>query len=216
MRVLFLVLLLANLAFFAWSWLFAPPHPSADARPLSRQIEPDKLAILSPSQAAALPPPAAAAEPGPSACLEWGSFTSEDARRAERALEPLALGDRLGQRRAEEKASWWVYIAPQPNRPAAQKKAAELKSLGIDEWFIVPDEGRWRHAISLGVFRTEAAARNRLEALSAKGVRSALVGARDSQVEKTWLQVRKVDAPLAAKLREVAAGFDGSELRDCP
>lgn len=217
MRVLFLLLLLANLAFFAWARFFAPPHPSTDPRPPAQQIEPDKLAILTPAQVASAQAPKGKpiAEAAPAACVEWGGFSVADARRAEQALEPLALGARLGQRRAEETAGWWVYIAAQPNRQAAQKKAAELKGLGVDEWFIVQDEGRWRWAISLGVFRSEAAARSRLETLTAKGVRSALVGERETQLEKIWLQLRNVDAALAARLKELSAGFEGSELRDC-
>ena len=39
MRALFLLLLLANLAFFAWARYVSPPDASADPLPLTRQIE---------------------------------------------------------------------------------------------------------------------------------------------------------------------------------
>ena len=69
--------------------------------------------------------------------------------------------------------------------------------------------------MSLGVFRTEEAARARLAALRAQGVRTAEVGPRETTVPKVWLQVRNVDAPLEARLRDIARTVDGSELKAC-
>ena len=214
LRTLFLVLLLANVAFFAWSRYVSPPDASADPLPLERQIEPEKLKVIAPSE---LPP--AAARPASAAvalkCIEWGSFTLADAPRAEKALEPFALGARLAQRRTEENAGWWVFIPPQGNRPAALKKANELKTLGIDDYFIVQEEGPQHWALSLGVFRSEEAAQARLAALRAQGVRSAQIGARDTVVPKVWLQVKEVDAPLLARMKDLARSVAGSELREC-
>jgi hypothetical protein len=136
--------------------------------------------------------------------------------RCEKALEPLSLGDRLAQRRTEELAGWWVYIPSQKNRQGAARKAAELKKLGIGEFFIVQEEGEHRWALSLGVFRSEEAAQAHLAGLRTRGVRTARVGARETLVPKVWLQVKSVDAPLAARLKEIAAQVEGSELRNCP
>jgi hypothetical protein len=212
MRALFLLLVLANLAFYVW-WRYGAPADAADPAPLSRQIEPEKLKIIAPAELP--PPPAAAKKPAPVACLEWGSFTVADAPRAEQALEPLALGARLARRRTEEVAAWWVFIPPQASRQGALKKANELKDLGVEEYFIVQEEGEHRWALSLGVFRSEEAAQARLAALRAQGVRSARVGARETAVPKIWLQVKAVDAPLQARLKEIARQIEGSELRDC-
>ena len=218
MRTFFLLLVLGNVAFFAWSRYVAPPGASADPLPLERQIEPEKLKVIAPSE---LPPvtarPASPAVAAPLAlkCLEWGSFTLADAPRAEKALEPLALGARLAQRRTEEAAGWWVFIPPQGTRPAALRKAAELKALSIDDYFIVQEDGPYRWALSLGVFRTEDAAQARLATLRAQGVRSAQVGPRETLVPKVWLQVKGVDGALHARLKDAARGIEGSELREC-
>jgi hypothetical protein len=218
-RILFLLLLLANVVFFAWSRYVSPPEAGADPAPLARQIEPEKLKVLTPAELPPPPPPASARPTVPSVaakCVEWGSFTVADAPRAEKALEPLALGARLGQRRTEEMAAFWVFIPPQRNgRPGALRKATELKSLGVNDYFIVQDEGPHRWAVSLGVFRTEEAARARLAALRAQGVRSAQVGQRETTVPKVWLQVKGVDPALEARLREVARELEGSDLRPC-
>jgi len=165
-RTAFLVLVFANLALFAWLRYGTPE--TAGPAPAARQIAPERLKVVAP---ATLPPvsavskpatPAPAAAPVSSeptvACMEWGSFNFADAARAEQALEPLALGARLTQRRTDEHAGWWVFIPPQGNRQTALRKAAELKQLGVEEYFIVQEEGALRWALSLGVFRSEEAA----------------------------------------------------------
>jgi hypothetical protein len=213
-RVLFLLIVLANVVFFAWSRYLAPPEAAADPQPLAREIEPQKLKVIAPSE---LPPIAARPAPPPIAlkCIEWGGFTLADASQAQAALEPLQLGARLGHRRTEESAGWWVFIPPQGSRAAALKKAGELKALAVDDYFVVQDDGPYHWALSLGVFRSEEAAQSRLAALRAQGVRSAQVGARETTVPKVWLQVKAVDAALYTRLKEVARTMDGSELRDC-
>jgi len=230
MRVLFLLLVLANLAALAWWRYLSPADAGVDRLPLARQIEPEKLKIVPAAELAkqpakkpaapAAPPQAAAPAPAAAAtalaCLEWGSFTLTDAPRMEKALEPLSLGERLAQRRTEETAGWWVFIPPQGSRQAALKKAAELKGLGVEEFFVLAEDGQFRWALSLGVFRNEDAAQARLAALRNQGVRSARVGPRELVVPKVWLQVKSVDAPLQARLKEIAGQIDGSELRACP
>ena len=222
MRALFLVLLLANIGFFAWWRYLSPPETPADPAPLARQIDPGKLKVVAPAD---LPPPApqAAPKPAPPApvatalkCIEWGSFTLTDAPRAEKALEPLALGVRLGQRRTEETASWWVYIPSQKTRQGALRKAEELRQLGVGEYFIMQEQGPQRWALSLGVFRSEDAAQARLAALRRQGVRTAQVGQRETAVPKVWLQVSNVDPVLERRLTEIALQMEGSELRACP
>ena len=219
MRALFLLLVLANVVFFAWSRYLSPGSAAADRAPLARQIEPQKLRIVPRDELPAAPNKPAPAAQQPLAalkCLEWGSFTLPDALRAERALEPFALGPRLAQRRTEEAAGWWVFIPPQGSRQGAQAKAVELKALGIDDYFVIQEEGAYRWALSLGVFRTEEAAQARLARLRAQGVRTARAGARDTVVPKFWLQVSAVNGELEASLRELARRFEGSELRACP
>lgn len=211
MRTVFLLLLAANLALYAWVEHYSPAEGAADPEPARRQISPEKIRLLQGKELSGL----ASAAPG-AACIEWGGFALAEAPKAEQALAPLALGARLAQRRGEETAGWWVFIPPQGSRAGALKKSAELKGLGIDDTFIFQDEGSMRWALSLGVFSSEEAAKTRLEALRARGVRSAQTGERETQVAKIWFQVRGADAALLARLRETAQGFPGTEIRDCP
>jgi hypothetical protein len=218
MRTLLLVLVLANLALFAWWRYMSPADAGLDRLPLARQIEPDKLKIVPPAELTRAPAkkaPAQAAAPGAPSCIEWGSFTLADAPRMEKALEPLGLGERLAQRRTEETAGWWVFIPSQGSRQAALKKAAELKALGVEEFFVLAEDSQFRWALSLGVFRNEDAAQARLAALRNQGVRTARVGPRELVVPKVWLQVKSVDAATETRLKEIAGKVEGSELRGC-
>ena len=54
MRTLFLVLLLANVAFFAWTRLVAQGGAGADPGPLARQISPEKLRVVRPAPPATM------------------------------------------------------------------------------------------------------------------------------------------------------------------
>jgi len=211
-RALFLLLVAVNLGLYAWAQVLSPPDAASDPRPHARQIDPAKLKILAPEELAA----AQAPKPDAAACVEWGSFTTAAAARAEQALEPLALGARLSSRRGEETARWWVFIPPKDGRAGAQKSVSELKSQGVDDYFVMQDEGKMRWAVSLGVFGTEAAAKGHLEAVRAKGVRSAQAAPRETMVTKVSFQVQNADPALRSRLSEISQQFPGSELRDCP
>jgi hypothetical protein len=199
MRTLFFILALANVAFFAYVWVGGVAEANGDAQIIGQQLNAEKIRLLAPEQVAALTRKSEAPKAA-SACLEWGALVGGDVARAAQALEPLGLGAKLTQRRQEEVASYWVYIPPLANRQAATQKASELKRLGVGEYFVVPDDPKWRNAISLGVFKTEEAAKAHLDALRAKGVKSATSGARETQLSKTYFQVRDVNATVTAKL----------------
>jgi SPOR domain len=241
MRVVVLFLILLNVGFYAWAHYMQPVETATDARPMKRQIEPERLRVVSPAprvppaaqpapapSPTASPSPLASAAPGvgepqppasrpkPIACLEWGSFTVADAPAAAKVVGSLGLGGQMQERRTEETASWWVFIPPQSDgRAGALRKTRELRVLGVEDYFIVQEEGPHRWAVSLGVFRTEAAANARLAALQAKKVRSAEVGPRETRVPKVWLQMRDVDPALKQQLETVVSRIPGTELRVC-
>jgi hypothetical protein len=115
-------------------------------------------------------------------------------------------------------ASWWVYMPPQKTKADMDRKVSELQGMGVAEHYPVLDAGRWRYAISLGIFRSEEGAKNYLATLRGKGVRSAVVGAREQRVSQTVFQVREPSEQDSVTLTELRSAFPGSELRaiDCP
>ncbi len=214
MRILFLMLALANAAFFAYTWLGSDTRAGGDSQIVSQQLNREKIRLLAPQQVSVLTrkPESPKVAAG---CLEWGALVGAEAARAEQALEPLALGAKLTQRKIAEVAGYWVYMPPLANRQAATQKTGELKRLGVEDYFIVSDDPKWRNAVSLGVFKTEEAAIARLAALRVKGVRTAVVGPRDAQPGRTYFQVHDASAALVAKLNELKQDFPDTELGAC-
>lgn len=157
-----------------------------------------------------------AAKPSAPVCLEWGDFSGPDLTRATAALSALQLADKLGQRQIERDIGYWVYIPPLRNRAAVNRKIAELKALGVREYFVVQTSGHWLNAISLGVFKTPDAAQNFLHDLQAKGVHTAQAGERASKLKATLFMLNRVDAATEVKLTAMQKDFAGSELNKVP
>lgn len=207
LRPFVLLLILLNVAFLAWSRHFSVASVSTETHLMQQQINPGAIRLLSAQQAGSLTVK--------TACMEWGGFSPEMAARAEESLGKLLPGVRFTSRRVDEPATWWVYMLPQPDRQRAQQKVAELKRLGVEEFFIVQDESKFRFAVSLGIFRTQEAAKNKLEQLREKGVRTAQVGPREAQMQMTYYQLRDLPEGANAQLAELRQDFAGTELKPC-
>jgi SPOR domain len=224
LRIAFFLLLLANLGFFAWAY-FGAGGASDEPQLVQQQVNPQEIRLLTTDQVAKLAAerarqlaerPRSLPKAPPIACLELGAFSLGDVPRVQQAFEPLGLGSRLSQRRTQEVASYWVFIPPLRNRQAANQKAAELKKLGIEDFFIVQEDPKFRFAVSLGVFKTEEAAAARLADLRNKGVRTARISPKETSVQKVYFAVREVPDALVAKLNDLRQSFAGTELKDCP
>jgi len=175
LKLIFFLLLAANAALFAYGKGYLGSYSGNEHEParLKNQQNADKLHIISAEQAnaavtaAAPPAPVPRNEPAATACLEVGNFLLADARRFEERVAPLELGDRQVRKNlpGQEISSYIVHIPPQASKEAADKKAAELRALGVTNYFIMNESSPLRWAISLGVFRSEAAAQSQLAAL---------------------------------------------------
>lgn len=214
MRALFFLLVLANIAFLAWhqGYLGGASDQSGEGSRLAQQIAPDKIRLIAPEQAKKL----AEAPARPSnACIEWGPFTGPDYERLQVLLVAMEPAPKFVTRRIDETAGWWVFIPAQPNKAAADKKGGELKALGVAEFFVINDDGPNRNAISLGVFKTEDAAKSYLDKLVRQGVKNARAAERETKVAKTLLTFRDVDDALRQKLADLRREFAGQEQKDC-
>lgn len=178
MRALVFLLIFANLLFFVWTQGYFGSSASPDALRVEQQLLADQISIVARGE----PPPAvkaASAEPAvDSRCLEWADLTVADAERLESLLAEKFPAFKPARRAVPGSASYWVFIPPSANKQVADKKAAELKKLGVPEFFVVPDAGPNQLAISLGIFSSEEAAKQRLEELRAIGIKSAKVAER--------------------------------------
>ncbi|HCA27446.1 MAG TPA: hypothetical protein DEP05_07390 [Betaproteobacteria bacterium] len=207
---LFLLLLIANLFFWGYQTFGRSPlvKPLNDHTPLNRH----KIQLLTAAQAQRLTPVAT-----PPVCLEWGSFSENQAQQALQRLNQLHLGNRLSWRKHNARRAYWVYIPPQSTRQAAILKLKQVRAFGITDGFIVQDGASWQNAISLGVFKTQAAADNYERQLKSKGVHSATVGPHEPAAAKTVFQIRGADDATMKQLVQLKLDFPGSTVKavDC-
>ncbi len=225
LKFIFWSLVAINAALFAYGKGYLGHFSGNEREPerLLNQLNASKLAIISPEKAsdasAAAASAAASARPAPEvlACVEIGSFVLADARRFEAQLASLNLGDRQSRHNlpGNEVSSYIVYMPPQGSKEGADKKAGELRALGVTNYFVMNDNSPLRWGISLGVFKTESAAQNQLAILMKQGVRTARVAPRMSGSKRLVFQFRDVDTELKAKLEQFRAGYPNAESHAC-
>jgi hypothetical protein len=235
LKFIFWSLVAINGALFAYGQGYLGHFSGNEREParLQHQLNADKLAVIpaekanaaAASSASAAAASGAASAAGASAaakaetlaCVEIGNFLLADGRRFESKLEPLELGDRQSRHNlpGTEISSYIVYIPPQGNKEGADKKASELKALGVTNYFIMSDSQTMKWAISLGVFKTEGAANNQLAALMKQGVRSARIAPRMSGSKLLAYQFRDVGPDLKTRLEQIRTAFPNTETRSC-
>ncbi len=146
-------------------------------------------------------------------CLEWGEFAGNSLAQAEKALEPLHLDKHVKARTSEHGTAFWVYIPPIKNHANLMKKVEQLKTLGVQDHFIVQEAGPWQNAISLGVFKSKDAAQGYLASVRGKGVKSAKLGKRSNKLKVTVFEFSKLDSATAARISELGKTFPDEELK---
>ena len=147
--------------------------PPAAAAPVEDTAEP---APAQPEPAAArVEAPVVATTPATS-CFVWSALSEAQADALSRRLR--RSGADPERSRSDIPDSWWVRIPAQGSRSQAERRADELRALGVKDLFIVQEPGPTQYAISLGVFKTESRARVMLNQLRNQGVRNAGVEAR--------------------------------------
>ena len=220
MKWLFWLLLLANLIFFSfiqWGELLTGENQNLKHQPL---LNAEKIKLLdAPNVAPAASLPASAVlatsqdqRAFTDVCLEWGEFSGTDSARATAALTTLQLADKLAQRQTEYAIGYWVYMPPAHTRVEMDKNIAELKAHNVKDYFTVQETGPWKNAISLGVFKTEKAARKTFDSLRAKGVKTAMMGELMSKFKLTVFVLKSPDVVTIEKMVTLQKEFAGSAV----
>lgn len=222
LKFFFYALLCANAALLAYGqgWLGTTSMGEREPERIARQIHTDKLVLVSAATAAASPATPAPAPPQATAvaatCTEIGNFGTPEARRFDDQVAALALPGAPARETiaTQEITSYMVMIPPMGSKEAADTKAAQLKEQGVSNYFIMNDSpAKW--GISLGVFKSEAAAKTLLAALVKQGVTGARVAGRSSQVTRQAYRFSDIDSGTRDKLAAIAAKFDNIDLRAC-
>ena len=190
MRLVFALLVLANVGLYMWAtWYKDPPPVPA---PVRAEIAPQKMRLLSEpgvkltTRKAGPPPPAPVRVVDGLACFALGPFARKDAAQAA-ATQLQAWQIDAAERTEQEQltAAYRVFLPPFPSRQDAERKRRELTRLGFTDHAVIHEEGL-DNAVSLGLFAVEANARLRMRQLAAKGVK-AVFQALPATRELYWL-----------------------------
>ncbi|QEA12865.1 SPOR domain-containing protein [Comamonas flocculans] len=229
LRLAVLVLLLANLGYYAWSsgqlqpWGLAPQSEGEPER-LQRQIAPQNLELL-PAGRSTPPPAAPPATPVPAetppapaqvaaepvACLQAGPMDEARAQGLRTALASLPAGSWTLEP-GEVPARWMVYMGRFADEETLARKRAELRALKLA--FDRPGAA-FEPGLSLGRFASEEAAQRGLADLVARGVRTARVVQERAAQPRYTLVLPAATAALRAQLDALALRWDDTPLQVC-
>lgn len=189
-RVLFVLLLAANLGVAAWLWL--APKPTVAAVPVTDPGVP-QLVLLSEQMGAAAASAELAEAPRSQAdlarlsCTQLGPFSTQaDLRRTMAALTPRVDRVQFRETRTTRSRGWWVYLPAFKDRPEALAAARRLSQQGIRDYYVVT-AGDQQNTISLGLFRDRENADRRVAELQALGFMPALTDRQD-ELPEYWLE----------------------------
>lgn len=206
MRLFFFLLVLANLVFFAWTQgNFSASDDDREPQRLANQLHADKLRIVREAQA-----PAAKNEG--LACRRVDGLTVADAETLKAAVE--TIGGEAKTQPMPASMRYLVLIGDLANQAAADKKAAELTRFGVTDQRPAALEGG-RHEIILGSFPDEAAAREFLQGLLKRGIKSARVEGRDQMALRVRVETRAAASALLQQLPKLIAPYADAIIGEC-
>ncbi len=215
LRLLVVVLVLANLAFYAWTQglldnvVGVRSHGDREPDRLTRQVSPEVIRVMSPASAVA-------ASETSTACLEAGPYTPAQIAAAEGVLQTVLPAGSWVSTKTESPAVWIVYMGKYPNREALQKKTDELKRLKISSEE-VRNNPELEDGLALGRYDNRAAADKALAEVAQKGVRTARVATLSPAVLTHSLRVERADTTLQSRLSGLRAeALLGKAFGPCP
>lgn len=226
MRLAFFLLLLINVALYPFvSGLIAGKGDGSEPLRMASQMKPDSIRILpsdapSPATETVAAPDVAnavvAGSEAPAVCRALDGLSREqvDALNARIGAEQLLL--QLSESEQTETTAWWVHIPDMQTRQLAERKQAELRALGVREMIVMADPADpQKLAVSLGLFKTEAAAKELLATLNGQGVRSARIAPREGRAGRYRIEVRGAGPDLAALFDSFPALDETTQRTDC-
>jgi hypothetical protein len=201
-RAALLLLLLANLAFFAWSQWLAPKQAQL---PVSPKVDAPRLQLARESSTVA-------AVGG--SCVTVGPFaTNELAARARQTLNDSGYSSLPREEATRIFEGYWVYLESPPTESGERRLLDRLRKGGIADAAAVGEPGSRR--VSLGVFSDEARAATQSEKVAKLGLLPQ-IEAREKPGTAIWLDLTlKSDSP-PLEGQKFPAGDTELEFRACP
>ena len=243
LRLLVLLLVLSNAAYFAWTHSLLTAYglaPAAQSEPqrLMQQIHPEVLHLLTPAEArqfearpgstpasnaslaSGLNPirPASAASPQSTmaalaACLQAGLFNEEQAAVLRARLQSVLPPGSWALESSVEPARWMVYMGKYSSEEVVAKKKGELRQLRVS--FEVLANPALEPGLSLGTFSSQAEAELEMARIAKRGVRTAKVILALPEAHGQKLRLPAVDPGMRVQLDALKPQLAGKVLQAC-
>ncbi len=243
LRLFVLLLLAANVAYFAWSHdmlggLGLGVASQSEPQRLKQQIEPERIRILKPNEPISIKSPSAAnnlnanesasasdsasitnvsttvaANAALSTCLQAGMFNEQQAGALRQALVNNLPTGTWRLDAVSLPAQWIVYMGKYPNTKTRDFKKYELSKIKVP--FQGLTDASLEPGISLGRHPTQAAANLALDSLFKQGVRTAKVLEERTNPTGFQLVLPAVNDTLRTKLNNVRSQLAGKPLLAC-
>lgn len=189
MRIIFIILLIVNVAFFGGAQLRSDDRNKSIPAP----VNPEKIILV----------------PAHESCLIWGNFYEEQIQYAASVLSELFPGLVYGLEEAGDTSMYWLYIPPYPNKELANREINKLRNLGVVS-FRVKDDNQWENAISLGMFYDQNDALKQLREVEKKGITIAKIDNRTVLLKK--IVIRESTQTMKDSMRKLAEQFEDTHL----
>lgn len=219
LRLLVLLLVLANAGYWAWSQgLLAAyglaPGVQAEPQRLATQIRPEAIRLLTAEELNKLenaPAPIAASA---FECLQAGLFNEQQTATLRASLEATLPPGSWQFESSVEPARWIVYMGKYNNPENLARKRSELRQLGVP--FRAVNNETLAPGLALASFPLEVDAEKELARIATKGVRTARVAQERAETRGQTLKFAAVDAALRAQLDALKPQLEGKTLLSCP
>jgi hypothetical protein len=209
MRLLFYLLLLANAIVFVL--LQATQRFGGESDRMSQQVLAERLNLVDVSGKS----PASASHSSKPVCIEIGDFNTQTVASFEQQVAKLSSAPTADRRLVQAASSQLIFIPPQASEEAANRRLAQLRTLGFTDSAVIRDDSARRWGISLGRFTRTELADAHLEKLRAAGVSDARIGEYPLNTARYAIRVTLEDAESRDDLKALATKFGGLTLRAC-
>ena len=227
LRLVVLILILANGLYFAWSqrifselgWgkaLQTEPHR------IQQQINPERIRVLEindvrgqnqPTQISATLAATSVSTNVSTQCLQTGTYNDKQIEPLRNKLSALMPANSWRFEEIPSQQKWLIYMGKYANSIMFELKKTELKKMQLA--FIPVTEGPMALGITLGQFPSQAEANQSLNALSKRGIRTAKV-VQEVVNDKTYqLVFPAIGTDLIPKINALTATLSGKPLKSC-
>ena len=225
LRLLVLLLLLANAGYFAWShgvlaaYGFAPAVQSEPQR-MAQQLRPEAMRILTITEARmfkSVPDATSASSVEQSAvvaqCLQAGVFSDEQTAALRTRLQNALPTGSWAFESSVEPARWMIYMGKYASADTLVKKKSELRQRNIS--FEPLNNPALEPGLSLGNFSSQLDADIELARIAKRGVKTAKVIQAQTELRGQKLKLAAVTPALRAQLEALKPQLAGKTLQAC-